>query len=754
MIRKSNRAALGLDHLESRDTPAAVGALDPSLGGTGKLLNGFGGDDRGAAVAVQADGKLVIAGSSDTDFAIARYNPDGSPDTAFSGDGRLTISLGGVDRGAALAVQADGKIVVAGYTSAGGTATNANNFAVVRFNADGSLDTNFGTGGISTIDFGADDRAAGVVVQADGRIVVAGSRGAIGTTNFAAARLNSAGALDNTFGTGGLVAVSIRGFDAATAVALQADGKIVLAGSSTPFTPTATTDFAAVRLTTAGALDTTFDGDGKALVDFGGTDMAAALAVQTDGKLVLAGSTPSNFAVARLNSDGGLDTSFDGDGRATFNLGSVDAASGVVVQPDGKIVVAGTSGLAGTGDFAVIRLTTTGSPDASFNLTGEQRIDFGGDDTAAGVTLTNSGRILVAGSQVVAGSGDFAAARLIGGVELGHKLAEGGSLNAAATVYAPAPNTAGYNPTPAATASAFTGLTTNARAAVADVNGDGVEDTILVTGPGTPIRVSVVSGVDNKTLLVQPFDPFTGNFTGGGYAVAADFDGDGKAEIVVTPDRGGGPRVVVFSIVDGAAVQKGSFFGITDDPAFRGGARAGAGDVNGDGVPDIVVSAGFGGGPRIAAFDGRTVFSGAPAKLTGDFFAFESVLRNGAYVAVGDIDGDGFGDLLFGAGTGGAPRLLAISGKLLLTSGAPTALGSPVLNFFVAGDTTSRGGIRVTAKDVDGDNKADVVVGAGEGVPSRSRVYPGFIFKGTGEPTESQTLDPFGQVFTDGIYVG
>ena len=301
----------------------------------------------------------------------------------------------------------------------------------------------------------------------------------------------------------------------------------------------------------------------------------------------------------------------------------------------------------------------------------------------------------------------------------------------------------------------FPGFAGTVRTAFADVNADAIPDLIAVTGPGVPIRVAVVSGKDNSTLLVAPFDPFGGDFTGGGFVTAADLDHDGRAEFVVTPDRGGGPRVSIFSLnPDGTVVIRANFFGI-DDPNFRGGARSAAGDVNNDGVADLAVAAGFQGGPRIALFDGKTVFSATPTRLVSDFFAFEDTLRNGAFVTIGDIDADGFGDLIFGGGPGGSPRVLGISGHALLTSGAVAAIAGPLTNFFVAGDTTDRGGVRVATTDADGDNKAELAVGSGEGSPSRVRVYYGKNFGATGEPAGFQDLDPFaGAVLADGVYVG
>src|SRR5439155_11263822 len=168
--------------------------------------------------------------------------------------------------------------------------------------------------------------------------------------------------------------------------------------------------------------------------------------------------------------------------------------------------------------------------------------------------------------------------------------------------------------------SPFPGFAGEVRTAVADVNGDGVEDTVVVTGPGGPIRFAVVSGTDNATYLVPPTDPFGGGFTGGGFVAAADVDHDGRAEVVVTPDQGGGPRVTIYSLLSSGLTVRGNFFGI-DDANFRGGVRAALGDVNHDGTADLAVAAGFLGGPRVALFGGKSLFT-TPTRLVGDFFAF------------------------------------------------------------------------------------------------------------------------------------
>ena len=283
------------------------------------------------------------------------------------------------------------------------------------------------------------------------------------------------------------------------------------------------------------------------------------------------------------------------------------------------------------------------------------------------------------------------------------------------------------------------------RSAVADVNGDGTADLVFGTGPGGGSRVRVLDGLA-MTDLAAEFSAFEPAFSGGVFLAAADFDRDGRAEVVVTPDQGGGARVRVFGVAGGAAQVKADFFGI-DDPTFRGGARPAAGDVTGDGVADLVVAAGFGGGPRVSVLDGATVLGGRPAAAVPDFFAFEPALRNGVYVTVGDADGDGRGDLTFGAGPGGAPRVMTLSGRVLTGAGVDAALANPLANGF-AGRTDDRSGVRVAARDLDGDGSAELVTGSGAADEVRVYVPAG------GGLIVSAALNPFGPAALDGVYVG
>jgi hypothetical protein len=297
--------------------------------------------------------------------------------------------------------------------------------------------------------------------------------------------------------------------------------------------------------------------------------------------------------------------------------------------------------------------------------------------------------------------------------------------------------------------SEFTG---GVRAVTADIDQDGVEDVIVGPGPGIPTEIKVFSGanfpVSPGTSLLASGYAFELSFTSGVFLSAGDVNADGFPDVVVSPDEGGGPRVRIVSGRDRSVLA--DFFGI-DDPDFRGGARTALGDLNGDGNVDLIVAAGFGGGPRVALFDGTSLRPGVtPTKLVNDFFVFESTLRNGAYVAAGDVDGDEFADLIAGGGPGGGPRVYALSGFALTEqAGAITA----VANFF-AGDTENRGGVPVAAKDIDRDNRADILAGAGEGAQSVVTTYLGSAIQPTNTPSAFQEYLVFDSSFLGGVFVG
>ncbi|MET9894696.1 calcium-binding protein [Streptomyces sp. NPDC006465] len=397
---------------------AAPGDLDPTFSGDGKVLTGFADDDRAGDVAVQSDGKIVSVGASadysvvESRFALTRHNADGTPDTSFGGDGTVTTPINNMDpdlqwsEANALALQPDGKIVVVGSSWRG--YENCCWFTVARYNTDGTLDSGFGGGdGRVFTDFGGPDEARDVAVQPDGKIVAAG----FGGGEVALARYNADGSPDTGFGGGdGQVSsdpapeLPEEGGDG-RALALQSDGKIVVGGQ----VGTTRFDFVLLRYTTNGTLDTSFSGDGIERTDFGDYESVEGLAVQPDGKIVAAGGSGSSFALARYTANGTLDTSFDGDGRVLTPGGG---AADVKLQPsDGRIVVAGSNGPGG--NFAVLRYNPDGSQDSGFGSGGVATADFGGSDAARGVALQSDGKIVTAGGGGPDNS--FALARFEGG---------------------------------------------------------------------------------------------------------------------------------------------------------------------------------------------------------------------------------------------------------------------------------------------------------------------------------------------------
>jgi uncharacterized delta-60 repeat protein len=383
------------------------GTLDTSFSGDGKQTTAFAGFEGATAVVLQEDGKLVAAGGGG-DFELARYNADGSLDTSFSGDGKQTTDFGGfIDQATGLALQGNGRIVAAG--SSGNEF--ANDFALARYSPNGTLDTNFAGDGKQTTDFAGDtDGATGVAVQGTGKIVTVGVSGT--DRDFALARYNQDGSLDPIFSGDGKQTTDFGGtFDGAFGVALQGDGKIIAGGLGRNLGAASGGDFALARYDFSGTLDPTFSGDGKQTTEFAGPDGAGAMAVQDDGKLVVVGSAGSDFALARYNPDGSLDTTFSGDGRQTTELGARDGASGVAIQDDGKIVAVGRGGFGG--DFALARYNPDGTLDTSFSGDGKQKTAFKTNDGATAMALQADGKIVAVGFAGASGSSsfDFAVAR-------------------------------------------------------------------------------------------------------------------------------------------------------------------------------------------------------------------------------------------------------------------------------------------------------------------------------------------------------
>lgn len=349
--------------------------------------------DFGFGSVVQTDGKIIVAGSSniaDFDISLVRYHADGSVDQTFGTDGVATLDLGGNELGFDVALQSDGKIVVAGQTDIAADI----DLLTVRFNTDGSLDTTFDSDGYAIVDINGDDSAADVAIQSDGKLVVVGTNDG-GGHDFSVVRYETTGALDTTFDSDGVFTHDFGGssFDQATSVALQSDGKIVVGGSSA-------VQFGLIRLTTAGVLDTTFDTDGKVTTDFGaGSETINSLAIQADGKIVAGGTADLDFALARYNVDGSLDTTFDTDGLQTSDMGATEQAYDIALTATEKIVISGSTNIIGTNDVMVQRYNSDGSIDTTFNTVGTRITVVGGtSENGYSVNALDDGKLLVGGN--------------------------------------------------------------------------------------------------------------------------------------------------------------------------------------------------------------------------------------------------------------------------------------------------------------------------------------------------------------------
>ena len=381
------------------------------------VRNIAGGNDFGRSLAVQSDGKMIAAGNAEDDFALARYDAAGNLDPGFGAGGKVTTDFSfDQDRANSVIVQSDGKIVVAGAAMNGATQSD---FAVARYWPNGLLDTSFNASGKVMVDFaGGDDQAMGVAVQPDGRILVAGFSSNLKTGyDFAVARLLPNGQIDRSFGNLGLVTTDFGGgHDRAHAMALQGDGKIVVAGvASLPLgtSGTAAMDFAVVRYHSDGSLDVGFGNRGRILTDFqGGEDRINALALQPSPageKIVVAGRTRNparqilggDFAIARYTAAGKPDLTFGDLGQVvtSFSAGS-DEAMAVALQPGGKLAVAGVStDPDGNSEFRVARYFYDGSLDQGFGRQGSLTPEFKGyANRAMAAAFKIDGRLVVAGS--------------------------------------------------------------------------------------------------------------------------------------------------------------------------------------------------------------------------------------------------------------------------------------------------------------------------------------------------------------------
>ena len=401
---------------------AAPGDLDTTFGaGLGKIIAPIGSESASFAVAVQPDRKLLAAGDcfdTNTHFCLARYLPNGSADVSFNGTGKVITPVGiGQAHIRGVALQPDGKIVSVGNCYNGISYV----FCMTRHLIDGSLDNTFSETGkvVSQIgDSGSDDYAYGIALQPDGKIVVVGECSNGGSWRFCLARYLPNGAFDPSFNSGGRTLTQIGGVaDRARSVALLKKKKIVVAGYCAN---AYNSDICVAQYLPDGSLDLLFNGTGTVVTSVGGRDFGNGVAVQPNGKIVVAGSCDSaisaDFCIVRYLANGQLDITFNGNGKVTAPFGTSENATSIALQPDGKIVVAGYCYGSSNFDFCMARYLANGGLDTSFNVTGRVSTAFSaGHDYGYSLALQADGKIVVVGACQNGSYFDFCIARYEGG---------------------------------------------------------------------------------------------------------------------------------------------------------------------------------------------------------------------------------------------------------------------------------------------------------------------------------------------------
>lgn len=393
-----------------RAIPNAPGDLDTTFGNNGVVIEDIGGNDVARGLALRSDNKIwVIVDSFDANFTsiqsyLLLYTSDGTLDTSFGTNGVASISPvnPAADDGVlAIVLQPDGKVVIGGSVDTSGN----KDFAVFRFMDDGTVDSSFGVGGVVTtpVSLSADDEAAGIAVQADGRIVAAGN---VGNSDFALVRYETDGSLDTTFGVGGIVTTNFpigmsSGVEWANDVIIQSDGKIVAAGRSSGV-------FGVARYETNGSLDSSFGNNGIVTTVVGLDPFLSAYAVvqQPDGKLLVSGTgyndVDSNYAWAlvRYNSDGSPDTNFGTGGIVKTDFGGNSTSLDMLVRPNGKIVLVGdgssSNGSPGGGlGVSIVQYNQDGTLDTSFGTGGSVHTSSG--SRASDVIVQPDGKLIALG---------------------------------------------------------------------------------------------------------------------------------------------------------------------------------------------------------------------------------------------------------------------------------------------------------------------------------------------------------------------
>ena len=384
----------------------ASGKMDLSFNGSGFVNLTLGsGNAFGRALAIQADARILLGGyfhnGNNFDFAVTRFFEDGTLDTAFGEGGQaITPVSAGDDYGLCMAIQRDGKFLLAGYTETSGDRA----IAVVRYLSSGLIDETFGSRGKQTIQAGQTRSTAwSIAVTEDDKILLAGWADEGGRDVFVTIRLNENGGLDTTFASDGKSITAVGSVSSSgRGLAIQSDGKIIVGGFATI---EGSVDFVVVRYDSNGLIDTTFADSGVSVIPFGvaSTDYAYTILIQAGSKIVVAGSSltdgKNDFAMARLDENGQLDLEFGVEGKTLLDFsGDNDFALKAAAQVDEKLILVGSARVQGASNIAVARFNSDGTPDLTFGNEGKVTTPVSPTSNASwDVAVTPNGRILVAG---------------------------------------------------------------------------------------------------------------------------------------------------------------------------------------------------------------------------------------------------------------------------------------------------------------------------------------------------------------------
>lgn len=402
------------------------GTLDPTFGGTGFVTTSSGSvNTMGYGLAVQNDGKIIVAGNSiqngSASITLARYLTNGSLDNSFGNNGIVVTQTGIASVAYSTAIQNDNKIIAAGGTHVNDSTLR---FTAVRYNYDGTTDNTFGNGGVALIDAENSANAYNVAIKSNGKIVISGYSNTNQNTGISLVQLNADGTPDSSFGSGG---ISINHFSEspdveAWAMALDANDRIITAGMIYD-TGLLRNKIAVVRFNADGSLDSGFGTGGMVKTSTSGNsdEFGNAVTIQQDNKIVIAGSSENSAVIARYATDGTPDPSFGTDGVVVtvFEDNKPTEAYGITVQADGRIIVAGVSGTNaqnGNGNFGLIRFNSDGTSDSSFGVNGKVITDIsnGKNDVAFCVKEHSDGKLVVSGISKINNYYEFAVARYLG----------------------------------------------------------------------------------------------------------------------------------------------------------------------------------------------------------------------------------------------------------------------------------------------------------------------------------------------------